>query len=294
MHIATKVMVVIVLLLSAILSQFVWVALAGNVQWRERYEWEVSKRHSDKDKLEDAYRDLLAAKHKTQQDKAEQGAEIAALNARKAVLESWKTDSTVAKADVEARAAELAEAVKDFPLISRNYDEEVVNVLQAAVKERTDRKRELFTERGTLLRDVAENHSLYAGMQEDYTRLEFQQYVLQEELERRLDTKARYRYLRPDLQADLGDNGPVIFARVVWSSGSSLQMNKGRRDGVELYQKFTVTRNGVTIAVVNVVEVQNETCECLIEDVPNRQALPKENDEAVTRLFMARITGRSR
>lgn len=78
MHIATKVMVIVVLLLSAILSQFVWVALAGNVQWRERYEWEVSKRHSDKDKLEDAYRELLAAKHKNQQDKAEQSAELSA------------------------------------------------------------------------------------------------------------------------------------------------------------------------------------------------------------------------
>ena len=294
MHIATKVLVVLVLLLSAILSQFVWVALGGNVQWRERYEWEVAARHRDKDRLEDAYRDLLGARHMNQEDKAEQRAELSGLNARKAVLESWKTDSTAARADVEQRATELAEAVKDFPLISRTYDEEVVNVLQAAVKERTDRKRELFNERGTLLRDVAENHSTYAGMQEDYVRLEFQQFVLQEELERRLDTKARYRYLRPDLQADLGDNGPVIFARVVWATGTSIQLNKGRRDGVELYQKFTITRNGVTIAVVNVVEVQNETCECLIEDVPNKQALPKENDEAVTRLFMARITGRGR
>ncbi len=294
MHIATKVLVVVILLLSAILTQYVWVALAGNVQWRERYEWEVSARHRDKDKLEAAYSDLLGARHMNQEDKAEQRAELSGLNARKAVLESWKTDSARAKADVEERAAELQKAVADFPLISRNYDEEVVNVLQAAVKERTDRKRELFNERGNLLREVAENHSSYAGFQEDYTRLEFQQFIMQEELERRLDTKARYRYLRPDLQADLGDNGPVIFGRVVWSTASSLQLNKGRRDGVELYQKFTITRNGVTIAVVNVVEVQNETCECLIEDVTNKQAMPKENDEAVTRLFMARITGRSR
>lgn len=294
MHIATKIMVVLVLLLSAILSQFIWIAQAGNTQWRERYEWEVAARHRDKSRLENAYADLLAQRHKNQQDKAEQTAELSGLNARKAVLESWKTDSTVARQDVEQRSKELAEAVKDFPVISRAYDDEVITVLQNSVKERTDRKREFFEQRGALLREVAESHSLYAGMQEDYVRLEFQQYVLQEELERRLDIKARYRYLRPDLQADLGDNGPVIFGRVVWSTRTSLQLNKGRRDGVELYQKFTITRNGVTVAVVNVVEVQNETCECLIEDMPNKQVAPAEGDEAVTRLFMARITGRGR
>ncbi|KAA0212290.1 hypothetical protein EDM80_10000 [bacterium] len=292
MHIATKVLIIVVLLLSLILSQYVAVALAGSVQWRERYEWEVAARHRDKDRLEAAYREYLAARHKNREDKAEQSAELAKLNASRATMESWQADSALARRDVEARAQELEDAVRDFPSITRDYDNEVVSVLQAAVAERTGKKRELFTERGTLLKQVATAHSLYARHQEDYLRMEFQQFVLQEELERRLDMRARYRSLRPDLQADLGENGPVIFARVVWSTATSLQLNKGRRDGVELFQKYTVTRNGVTVAVVNVVEVQNETCECTIEDVPNRQVLPREGDEAVTRLFMARLTGR--
>ncbi len=292
MHIATKVLVIVILLLSAILSQFVWVSLAGNVQWRERYEWEVAQRHRDKDNLESAYRELLAERHKNREDKSEHKAELARLGQARATLESWAKDSTLAREDVEKRAAELEGAVSEYRAITSDYDAEVIRALQDAVGERTGKKKELFTERGQLLKDVAEQQTWYARHQEDYLRMEFQQFVLQEELERRLDTKSRYRSLRPDLQADLGENGPVIFGRVVWSTQSSLQLNKGRRDGVELFQKYTITRNGVTVAVVNVVEVQNETCECIIEDVPNKQVMPKEGDEAVIRLFMARLTGR--
>ena len=53
-------------------------------------------------------------------------------------------------------------------------------------------------------------------------------------------------------------------------------------------------RDGLTIAVVNVVELQNETCECEVVDLVRKGVTPKAKDQAVTRMFMARVSSRLR
>lgn len=294
MHLATKILIITNLVLCLVLSQFVWIALAGNVQWREKYQWEVDARRRDKNLLEQAYSELFAQQHVNQTSASNYAIERSSLEATRRTLEAWSKEAELAKNDATAKTKELEDAVTEFPNISRDYQQGVVNSLQDALKNRVDRKKEVFSERSILLKDVVEHQTTYATLHEDFVRLEFQQYLLQEELERRLDTKARYRRLRPDIQADLGENGPVIYAGVQWATGLSVQLDKGRRHGVELHQKYTITRGGATIAIVDVVEVQNETCQCMVVDVVNKQNPPKAGDEAVTRLFMARVGSRLR
>lgn len=289
MHTLTKVLVIVNLVFCLILSQFVWISLSGNVQWRERYEAERDARHRDKSRLESAYNDLVAVREKNRNDLSQNTAEIAALNATRQALEAWKVESELARTDAENAANDLLKAIEPFREISQSYDRDVVARLQQTVESLTERKSQISTQRSEQLLKVAQAHNLYAERHEQYRQMEFQQFLMQEELEYRLDTKARYRTLRPDIQAEIGDNGPVVFASVKWVQGNSLQLNKGRRDGVELRQKYTITRNGVTIAVADVVEVQNETCECVIIDLVGRGAKPAAGDEAVTKLFMSRL-----
>jgi len=272
-----------------ILSQFVWISLSGNVQWRERFEDERNHRHSDKSKLEKAYNELVAVREKNRNDLSQNTAEAAALNATRQGLEAWKIESELARNDAQKAADDLLKAIEPFREISQSYDRDVVARLQATVENLTERKSAIFAQRSEQLLRVAEAHNLYARNHEQYRQLEFQQFLMQEELEHRLELKAQYRWLRPDIQADIGDNGPVIFASVKWVQGNSMQLNKGRRDGVELQQKYTITRNGITIAVATVVEIQNETCECVIVDLVGRGVMPAAGDEAVTKLFMSRL-----
>ncbi|MCA8915554.1 MAG: hypothetical protein KDB90_09090 [Planctomycetes bacterium] len=290
MHTVTKVFVIINLVVCLILSQYVWVSMAGNVQWREKYQNERDARHRDKASLEQAYNQLLAQRAANQQSMAQNSAEVAALNATKQALEAWKLEAEQTRDDARTAADNLKTAVEPFARISQDYNEQVVDKLQRTVGELTDRKSQVFTDRGDKLLKVAQRHNDYAMKHEDYRRIETYLFLESEELEDRLDRLARYRWLRPDLQRDLGDNGPVIFASVQWVTGNSLQINKGRRDGVELHQKFTIMRGGSTIAVVDVVEVQNETAECVIVDLVKSSVKPTAKDEALTRLFMSRAT----
>ena len=290
MHIVTKVFVILNLVVCLILSQYVWVSMAGNVQWREKYQNERDARHKDKNALEMAYNELLAQRSANSQSTSQNSAEVAALNATKQALEAWKLEAEQTRDDARIAADNLKTAVEPFQKISTDYNEQVVDKLQRTVGELTDRKKVVFEDRGDKLLKVAQRHVDYATKHEGYRRLETYLFLESEELENRLDRLARYRWLRPDLQRDLGDNGPVIFATVQWVTGNSLQINRGRRDGVELHQKFTIMRGGTTIAVVDVVEVQNETAECVIVDLVKSSAKPSAKDEAITRLFMSRNT----
>ncbi|MCC7507939.1 MAG: hypothetical protein IT464_01025 [Planctomycetes bacterium] len=289
MHILTKILIIVNLVLCLVLSQYVWIALAGNAQWREKYEFERQARHADKNQLETAYNKLLAQRATNQERTGQNSAEVAALNATKQALEAWKLEATLAASDAERTANDLLAATQPFSDISKKYDTDVVQKLQSTVEQLSDRKATLFQQRGDALLNVAQAQNTYAEKNEQFRRLEYHHFLLQEEHERRMDTQARYRWLRPDIQKELGDNGPVIFAEVLWAVGNSLQLNKGRRDGVELHQKYTIMRNGSTIAVVDVVEVQNETCECIIEDLVSSAVKPQKGDEGITRLFMARM-----
>jgi hypothetical protein len=264
--------------------------MAGNVQWREKYENERDARHRDKASLEQAYNELLAQRAANQQSMAQNSAEVAALNATKQALEAWKAEAEQTRDDARLAADTLKQSVEPFQRISQEYKDQVVDKLQRTVGELTDRKNTVFQDRGDKLLKVAQRHNDYAVKHENYRRIENYLFLEQEELEDRMDRLARYRWLRPDLQRELGDTGPVIFASVQWVTGNSLQINKGRRDGVELHQKFTITRNGTTIAVADVVEVQNETAECVLVDLVRPNVKPQAKDEAVTRLFMARVT----
>lgn len=289
MHIVTKIFIVLNLLVCLVLSQYVWVSLAGNVQWREKFENERDARHRDKNHLSDAYNELLAARADNSKSTAQNSSELSGMNATQHALEAWAEDAQQSAADAQRSADDLMTAVAPFDAISEGYREDVVEKLQNKVKDLIDQKTTVFNDRGERLLGVARGHNDYALRAEEYRELEFHHFLLQEELEDRRDVKARYRWLRPDIQRELGDNGPVIIGDVQWVVGNSLQINKGRRDGVELHQKFTIRRNGVTVAVVDVVEVQNETSEAVVIDLVRSGDKPKAGDDAITRLFMVRL-----
>ncbi len=289
MHTITKVFVILNLIACMILSQFVWISLSGDVQWRERFEWERDARHSDKNRLESAYNELAAAREANRNQTSQNDSSMASLLATQQALDAWRTEAKQSMEDAQKKADELVKSTEPFEDISNGYKDQVVEKLLSTLKDRSETKNTLFEDRATRMDKVATKHDQYAKAHEHYLTLEFQQFLLQEQHERRLDRKARYRWLRPDIQAELGENGPVIFANVDWAVGKSLQLNRGRRHGVELHQKYTIMRNGVTVAVVDVVEVQNTTCECLVVDLVNAKALPKAGDDAITRLFMSRV-----
>jgi hypothetical protein len=291
-HTVTKVFVIVNLVVCLILSQYVWISLAGNVQWREKYDLERNQRHRDRHMLEDAVNELLAARAANQERAAQASAEVAALNATKQALEAWLAEAIQTRDEAKRNADNLKVAVEPFIDISRAYEDDVVRKLQDQVGQLTRRKEDVFRDRGDQLNRVATRHNDYAHRHEDYRKIEEYLFHVSVELDDRLDRLARYRWLRPDLQSDLGDNGPVIFGQVNWVTGNSLQINKGARDGVELHQKFTIMRNGSTIAVVDVVEVQNETAECVIIDLVRSGVKPQTGDQSITRLFMARTTRR--
>ncbi len=289
MHTVTKVLIVVNLVLCLVLSQFVWISLAGNVQWREKYEIERAARHGDKNMLEQAYDELLAVRAANQQRTSENSIELASLSATRQALEAWRLEAELAARDAEAVANEFEVAIAPNNDIQRDFEQQVIRGLEQNAQQLANRKADLLRERGDELYRVAQAHNTYAEKSESFRRLEHLHFLQSEELERRLDTQARYRWLRPDVQKELGDNGPTIFAQVSWADGGSLQLNKGRRDGVQRHQKFTITRNGRTIAVVDVLDVQNETCECVVIDLVSPDVKPMAGDEAVTRLFMARM-----
>jgi hypothetical protein len=288
-NIFTKILVIVNLLLCLVLSQYAWVSHADTVQWRQRYEWERIARHQDKSQLEDAYNELLAVRETNKNQVSRLEIELAARNATKQALEAWMTRAALSADDAEKTVNGLIEDTAPFTQISASYKESVVDSLQSVVGDLTTRKSDLLMQRGERLEAVAIAQDKYAEQAEEYRRVEFQQFLMQEELEHRLDTKARYRWLRPDIQRELGDNGPVIFANVQWVVGNSLQLDRGRRNGVELHQKYTISRGGSTVAIVDVVEVQNETCECIVVDLVNGATMPKAGDEGRTRLFMSRF-----
>lgn len=292
MHTVTKVFVIINLVVCLILSQYVWISLAGNVQWREKYALERDQRHRDKAELENAVNRLLAVRAANQDRGSQASAEVAALNATKQALEAWLAEAEQTRDEARRNADNLLAAVEPFDKISRDYNTQVVEKLQSTVGELTRRKEEVFRDRGDQLLRVAQRHNDYAQRHEEYRRVEEYMFHVNVELEDRLDRLARYRWLRPDLQSDLGDNGPVIFGEVDWVTGNSIQINKGARDGVELHQKFTIMRNGTTVAVVDVVEVQNETAECVIVDLVKPGTKPQKGDQSITRLFMSRMNRR--
>ena len=292
MHTVTKVFVIINLVVCLILSQYVWISLAGNVQWREKYSLERDQRHRDKNALEQAVNELLAERAANQKRGSQASAEVAALNATKQALEAWLAEAEQTRDEAKRNADNLKVAVEPFDQISRDYDEDVVRKLQETVGQLTTRKGDVFRDRGDQLQNVAQRHNDYAQRHEEYRRVEEYLFHVNVELDDRLDRLARYRWLRPDLQSDLGDTGPVIFGEVEWVTGNSLQINKGARDGVELHQKFTIMRNGTTVAVVDVVEVQNESAECVIIDLVKPGVKPASGDQSITRLFMSRTTRR--
>lgn len=289
MHIFTKILVIVNLLLCLVLSQYAWVAHAGDVNWKQKYDWERRARHQDKDRLEAAYNDLLAVRETNKNSVRDLKIELAARNATYQSLEAWAVRAEHSADDAEKTAQQMIDSASTLDPISVLYKDNVVKPLQDQVGSLTGRKSELIVARNNRLQAVAEEQDLYAEQAEEYRRIEFQQFLMQEELEHRLDIKSRYRWLRPGIQRDLGDNGPVIFASVSWVLGNSIQLDRGRRNGVELHQKYTISRGGATIAIIDVVEVQNQTCECVIVDLVNGATPPKAGDEARTRLFMSRF-----
>lgn len=289
MHIITKVLIIVNLLACLILTQYVWVSLAGNVQWRARHDAERQQRNADKAALERAYNKLLAVRATGDNRARQDGAELASLRATRQALQAWSEEADKALEDAEATAENLLAGIADFRRILTDYDSQLTQSLRDTMTELNRRRNNLYQQRNDELLAVAQAHNVYAEKHEQYRRLEYQRFLLEEEYSRRAETQSIYRWLRPDIQKELGDSGPVIFAEVTWVHGSSLQINKGRRDGVERHQKYTIMRNGSTIAVVDVVDPQNETSECVIVDVVAPGMAPQRGDEAVTRLFMARM-----
>jgi hypothetical protein len=288
-HTITKILIVLNLLICLVLSQYVWISLAGNAAWKNRYEAQREQRHRYKSELEAAFAELASVRATGREDATRHSESIASINATKMSLQAWLQEAEQSRQDAERNANDLIAATGDFNRIVTDYNSHIVDSLQRAVTDLSERRSRLYQDRGNELRRVAQAYNTYAEKNEQFRRLEYHLFLLQEEYERRADTQARYRWLRPDIQRDLGDSGPVIFAEVTWAHGRSLQINKGRRDGVQLHQKYTIMRNGSTIAVVDVVDVQNETAECIVTDLVAAGMEPRQGDEAVTRLFMARL-----
>jgi hypothetical protein len=155
--------------------------------------------------------------------------------------------------------------VEKLPEIYR----QLLETTKTAVSKAADRHDMVRKENSDALGALSNARGTLAGAQEDYARLEFNLGILSAEARRLNEKLYMYRFLAPEIQAEVGDNGPHISAEVVAVSGSSLTLSKGSRHGIQLYQKFSILNgNGLVVGVANVTEVRNGTAEAEIRTLP--------------------------
>jgi len=175
--------------------------------------------------------------------------------------------ASAAEAGTQVAAVTAAkDEVSGVPDTLRSLVDSIGLGMNNAAKRYDDVRKQMGDELASLVNARAS----VAGVQEDYARIEYNLGLLSSDLRRKSETLSMYRWLRPDVQAEVGDNGPHMTAEVLSVTGSTLTLSKGSRHGIQLYQKFSILDGtGAVVAVANVTEVRNGSAEAEIRSLPN-------------------------
>jgi hypothetical protein len=203
------------------------------------------------------------------------------------ILTEYSKEAATATAEIKARRESLEGAMANAQKTPGMFAA-VESQLSGAVATRAADKDKADEADQKLLLEVAKARKEHARANQQYLELEYNLSMQSGELARLQERIATYRWLRPDLQEELGDNGTHVTGEVSAALGQSLTINKGSKDGVELYQKFSILRGDAIVAVANVVSVGNGSAELEIRELPlkGRGVEPRVGDIAVPRQLM--------
>jgi len=269
-----KLLMVLVLLATGFYAFRVLSVHSAYVYWEDRKNAEELRIGDDRTYLNEAYDAYFARRQAViNLQSGELQQRIAGLDATYHVLAAHKADATDARDSTVAAVDSMRSLVRDELSPLPGIYDELLRHLRESQSRRLSSYGDTVSTNQDLMKEL---HNLYgeAGRaRENYLRLEFAQYSLQEELRLRQDRLARYRYLAPDLQQKLGDNGNLgIQGMVVGSTAYGVTLDVGQRVGVERYQKFGVYRSGRLVAIVNVVSLQNLSSQAeVIESINGNQ-----------------------
>lgn len=183
------------------------------------------------------------------------------------VLRAEDAAKSAEETQAQIRALDSAKTdVSDLPEIYRQLSSDTEKALANAAQRHDLVRRE----QGEALAALTSARASISGIQEDYSRLEYNLGLLSAEVRDRNELLYMYRWLRPDLQSEIGDNGTQVSAEVIDITNGRLVLNRGSRHGIELYQKYSIVNGtGTVVAVANVVEVRNGSAEAEIRSLPN-------------------------
>ncbi|MCA8940060.1 MAG: hypothetical protein KDB07_09635 [Planctomycetes bacterium] len=135
---------------------------------------------------------------------------------------------------------------------------------------------------------VQEARANQAVAYESFRAKELASFLMQEQLSARQEELARYRYLSPSLQKEVGDNGGAVsnarVSRVI--SPTSIEMSRGAEQGVELYQYFNLVRQGRVISQLRVTSLSNHSAIAVVDNsAAGNGVVPMVGDTLVRRQF---------
>jgi hypothetical protein len=236
---------------------------------------------------------LLAQQAERQRVLADGRAEIRVKAAEHAQLLRWKESVDASTSDIQTRMAAAEAAKRDVEGIPGTYAA-VADGISVALKNRGDRADAIRRQAGEELASLARARGSLAQISERYLRLEYNLGLWSRDLRRQSEQLYVYRFLRPDLQAEVGDNGrPNLSGTISKATGNMVELSIGSRDGVEMYQKMSVIRGGAVVAELNVIEVRSGTAMAEVRSAPlaDRGVMPRAGDAVVARQLMLTGTG---
>ncbi|MCK6438845.1 MAG: hypothetical protein L6Q71_01430 [Planctomycetes bacterium] len=287
MKLTSKILLILVLLLGIAFVVQIAGLHGAYVSWADRAQIEERKIGDDISLLNMAYSDYLAARAEADQiPYGPDAQEVIALKAQKNILRWYRQEAVEANDQVKAAYDALNKAISDVSEEVPAEYKKIVDALRTQVQERAGTKANVEKQVADLLANIASSRAEYALDYQEFVLLEYNQYLTQEDLHRTKETLYRYRWLRPDLQAQVGDTGHMVTANVIAATPLAVIIDKGKRDGVELYQKFTVQREGRMIAIVDIVEVRNDEAEGEVRHLTDKQVRPQPGDTVVPQTFV--------
>ncbi len=284
-----KILLAFALVLAFLLTIQLMTVQSGYVFWEDRKSQEEKRQNEDLSLYNKTF-DVWLQRSAEAQAVASGPLQMENVQLKQA-LESygyWAQEAEAAKEEIDQAYDQLETGISQATRGIAGRYKDIVENRRAIVEGRLTLKDQAQEQGIELRKELMELRTGYAVDYEDYLVLEYNQYLLQEELQRRNEILYRYRSLRPGLQKKIGDNGAFLPCNVLSVAGLSLVLDKGRDDGLELYQKFSIQRQGRIVALANIVGLSDHNAEAEILALPlkDQDVLPLPGDTALPQRFL--------
>lgn len=293
MKLMTVIFVILTAIASALLALQIMASNANHQKFEVRASLEASAVGMDRRLSLDALNAVRAMQREGDQKLLDANLQLAEATAEARSVKQFAVLSNESAAEAEDVAGKLGKALSDAQSgVAESY-QSLLDAVSKLVSNRLEEKDRLAGEVEASMKENVAQRMAYASERAKYVTLENRLYMLQKDYENRSNQLYRYRYLRPDIQERLSDNGTFVAGQLLSGDRDSVKMNRGSDDGVELYQKFNITRNGEVIATANVVNVSNRSAELEVTDLPRSDwgVYPRAGDDIAPRRFTPVFAG---